>query len=71
MKRHPKFSFERLRGIISKEFMQMRRDRLTFAMMLGIVSRGGRNGSGRDWKCAWLVRSDVRCRAAKRFEGNT
>src|SRR6516225_11522269 len=36
MKRHPKFSFERLRGIISKEFMQMRRDRLTFAMMLGI-----------------------------------
>jgi ABC-2 type transport system permease protein len=36
MKRHPRFSFERLRGIISKEFMQMRRDRLTFAMMLGI-----------------------------------
>jgi ABC-2 type transport system permease protein len=36
MKRHPKFSFERLRGIISKEFTQMRRDRLTFAMMLGI-----------------------------------
>jgi ABC-2 type transport system permease protein len=36
MKTHPKFSFERLRGIISKEFMQMRRDRLTFAMMLGI-----------------------------------
>ena len=36
MKRHPKFSFQRLLGIISKEFMQMRRDRLTFAMMLGI-----------------------------------
>src|SRR2546423_14885420 len=34
--RLPKFSFERLRGIISKEFTQMRRDRLTFAMMLGI-----------------------------------
>src|SRR2546421_10800769 len=36
MKRHPKFSFQRLLGIISKEFLQMRRDRLTFAMMLGI-----------------------------------
>src|SRR6266513_2201416 len=36
MERHPKFSFQRLRGIISKEFLQMRRDRLTFAMMLGI-----------------------------------
>src|SRR5215831_3331947 len=36
MHRHPKFSFQRLRGIISKEFLQMRRDRLTFAMMLGI-----------------------------------
>src|SRR5262249_16114297 len=36
MKRHPKFSFQRLCGIISKEFMQMRRDRLSFAMMLGI-----------------------------------
>jgi ABC-2 type transport system permease protein len=36
MKKHPKFSFQRLRGIISKEFTQMRRDRLTFAMMLGI-----------------------------------
>jgi ABC-2 type transport system permease protein len=30
------FSFERLMGIIAKEFTQMRRDRLTFAMMLGI-----------------------------------
>jgi len=36
MNRHPKFSFQRLGGIISKEFLQMRRDRLTFAMMLGI-----------------------------------
>lgn len=36
MKRHPKFSFSRLIGIIVKEFTQMRRDRLTFAMMLGI-----------------------------------
>ncbi|MDR3406554.1 MAG: ABC transporter permease [Chthoniobacter sp.] len=36
MSRHPKFSFERLIGIIVKEFTQMRRDRLTFAMMLGI-----------------------------------
>jgi ABC-2 type transport system permease protein len=36
VKGHPKFSFQRLRGIIAKEFMQMRRDRLTFAMMLGI-----------------------------------
>src|SRR6476619_4273682 len=36
MKGHPKFSFQRLVGIIAKEFTQMRRDRLTFAMMLGI-----------------------------------
>src|SRR2546430_5872813 len=36
MNRHPKFSVARLRGIIAKEFLQMRRDRLTFAMMLGI-----------------------------------
>jgi len=36
MKNHPRFSLERLRGIIAKEFTQMRRDRLTFAMMLGI-----------------------------------
>lgn len=36
MKRHPKFSLQRLRGIVAKEFTQMRRDRLTFAMMLGI-----------------------------------
>jgi ABC-2 type transport system permease protein len=30
------FCFHRLRGIIVKEFTQMRRDRLTFAMMLGV-----------------------------------
>src|SRR3981081_2248872 len=36
MKRPHRFSFQRLRGIIAKEFTQMRRDRLTFAMMLGI-----------------------------------
>ena len=36
MSRHPGFSFARLRGIIAKEFTQMRRDRLTFAMILGI-----------------------------------
>ena len=36
MKRRPKFSWARLWGIIVKEFVQMRRDRLTFAMMLGI-----------------------------------
>lgn len=36
MKDHHSFSLQRLRGIISKEFLQMRRDRLTFAMMLGI-----------------------------------
>jgi ABC-2 type transport system permease protein len=36
MSSRPPFSFERLRGIIAKEFTQMRRDRLTFAMMLGI-----------------------------------
>ena len=36
MKARPRFSLARLRGIIAKEFTQMRRDRLTFAMMLGI-----------------------------------
>ena len=36
MKKHPPFSLARLWAIIVKEFMQMRRDRLTFAMMLGI-----------------------------------
>ncbi len=32
----PQFSRERFKGIVVKEFIQMRRDRLTFAMMLGI-----------------------------------
>ena len=31
-----RFSFQRLNGIVLKEFTQMRRDRLTFAMILGI-----------------------------------
>lgn len=35
-RKHAPFSFARLLGIIVKEFTQMRRDRLTFAMMLGI-----------------------------------
>lgn len=30
------FSFRRFRAVISKEFVQMRRDRMTFAMMIGI-----------------------------------
>lgn len=34
-KRHG-FSFERFRAIIIKEFIQMRRDRVTFGMMIGI-----------------------------------
>jgi len=36
MNSNRRFSFARLAGIIAKEFTQMRRDRLTFAMMLGI-----------------------------------
>ena len=36
MRRHPPFSSNRLWAIVVKEFTQMRRDRLTFAMMLGI-----------------------------------
>src|SRR3954463_12255631 len=36
MSKQNPFSPTRLRGIIVKEFTQMRRDRLTFAMMLGI-----------------------------------
>ena len=36
MKLWPDFSFERFKGIVLKEFIQMRRDRLTFAMMMGI-----------------------------------
>ncbi len=30
------FSFGRLRAVLAKEFIQMRRDRITFAMMLGV-----------------------------------
>src|SRR5882762_2263301 len=30
------FSFERLYAILTKEFIQMRRDRMTFAIMLGV-----------------------------------
>jgi ABC-2 type transport system permease protein len=36
MKERAPFSIERLKGIMVKEFTQMRRDRLTFAMMFGI-----------------------------------
>jgi len=36
VRRHPPFSSNRLWAIVVKEFTQMRRDRLTFAMMLGI-----------------------------------
>jgi len=35
MKRFP-FSWNRFMAIVAKEFIQMRRDRLTFAMMVGI-----------------------------------
>ena len=30
------FSLRRLRALLAKEFIQMRRDRVTFAMMLGV-----------------------------------
>ncbi|TIU17506.1 MAG: ABC transporter permease, partial [Mesorhizobium sp.] len=30
------FSFARLGALLTKEFIQMRRDRITFAMMLGV-----------------------------------
>jgi ABC-2 type transport system permease protein len=36
MKNHPKFSPARFGAMIVKEFIQMRRDRLTFGMMVGI-----------------------------------
>nr|MDQ3624961.1 ABC transporter permease [Verrucomicrobiota bacterium] len=36
MKWRPRISLARLWGIVVKEFVQMRRDRLTFGMMLGI-----------------------------------
>lgn len=35
MKLHP-FSFKRFAAVVSKEFIQMRRDRMTFGMMVGI-----------------------------------
>lgn len=36
MKRPTRFSFERLWAIVTKEFIQMRHDRLTFGMIIGI-----------------------------------
>lgn len=36
MKNRPAFSFRRLWAIVVKEFIQMRRDRMTFGMMIGI-----------------------------------
>ena len=30
------FSFRRFQAVLIKEFIQMRRDRLTFAMMIGV-----------------------------------
>jgi ABC-2 type transport system permease protein len=36
MKKRHEFSFERFWAIVVKEFIQMRRDRVTFAMMVGI-----------------------------------
>ena len=36
MARLPRFSFSRWLGILVKEFIQLRRDRLTFGMMVGI-----------------------------------
>ena len=30
------FSFPRFAAVVAKEFVQMRRDRLTFAMMIGL-----------------------------------
>jgi|GEM_PF-4275343 len=32
----PRFTFHRLWAIVLKEFIQMRRDRVTFGMMVGI-----------------------------------
>ena len=34
--RRPRFSIRRFWAIVVKEFIQMRRDRLTFGMMVGI-----------------------------------
>jgi ABC-2 type transport system permease protein len=36
MKKLRIFSMARFRAMLAKEFIQMRRDRLTFAMMIGI-----------------------------------
>src|SRR5437660_11051587 len=36
MKKSRMFSMARFRAMLAKEFIQMRRDRLTFAMMIGI-----------------------------------
>src|SRR5438445_3112966 len=36
MKKSRMFSMARFRAMLAKEFIQMRRDRLTFAMMVGI-----------------------------------
>jgi ABC-2 type transport system permease protein len=33
---HPRLSWRRFRAVLVKEFIQMRRDRLTFAMMVGV-----------------------------------
>jgi ABC-2 type transport system permease protein len=33
---HPRLSWSRFRAVLVKEFIQMRRDRLTFAMMIGV-----------------------------------
>ena len=33
---HPRLSWRRFRAVLVKEFIQMRRDRLTFAMMIGV-----------------------------------
>jgi len=30
------FSFTRFRAVLAKEFIQMRRDKVTFAMMIGV-----------------------------------
>src|SRR5437588_12074822 len=36
MKKWHRFSIARFRAMLAKEFIQMRRDRLTFGMMIGI-----------------------------------
>src|SRR5258708_27499517 len=34
--KHARFSFARVRAVLFKEFIQMRRDRITLAMIIGI-----------------------------------